>query len=98
VAKEPKKRKPRTPKKQQPIAGSSDGSAHSGGSFKDLREFVNRLMKKETEHFADRDFAERALLNLSRKISSRPAELAEWEMAIVCADPNTGCVTVPRYE
>ena len=67
-----------------------------GGSFKDLRGFVLRLMEKQSDQFSDRDFAERALLNLTRKISSKSSELVEWERAIIHADPNTGCVTVPR--
>ena len=101
-AKETKKRKPRTPKKPQSAGQGAmvnpvDQPALPGGSFKDIREFVLRLMEKQTENFADRDFAERALLNLSRKIASRPNVLAEWEKAIVNSDPNTGCVTVPRY-
>ncbi len=101
-AKETKKRKPRTPKKQQSTGQGAavnpfDHPVPSGGSVKDIREFVLRLMEKQTMNFTDRDFAERALLNLSRKIASRPNILAEWEKAIVNSDPNSGCVTVPRY-
>ena len=68
-----------------------------GGSFKDLRGFVLHLMEKQSDQFSDRDFAERALLNLTRKISAKSSELVEWEKAIIEGDPNTGCVTVPRY-
>jgi hypothetical protein len=53
-------------------------------------------IEKRSEHFTEIDFAERALLTLARKNSDKPEVLAEWERAIVDADPISGCVTIPR--
>ena len=100
TVKEPKIRKPRTPKKAAATQSSSmDTSASSSGSnFKNLKAFVSRLMEKQDEQFTDKEFAERAVLNLARKISSRPQDIAKWGRAIEYSDFNSGCVTIPRLE
>ena len=56
------------------------------------------LLNFKAELFGDVDFAERALLNLARKVSSdRPSSgMADWVAAVSCRDPTTPCVPVSR--
>ena len=65
---------------------------------KSVREAVLNLLNFKAEQFGDVDFAERALLNLARKVSSdRPSSgMADWLMAVSCRDPTTPCVPVSR--
>ena len=65
---------------------------------KSVREAVLNLLNFKAELFGDVDFAERALLNLARKVSSdRPSSgMADWVTAVSCRDPTTPCVPVSR--
>ena len=65
---------------------------------KSVREAVLNLLNFKAEQFGDVDFAERALLNLARKVSSdRPGSgMADWVTAVSCRDPSTPCVPVSR--
>ena len=65
---------------------------------KSVREAVLNLLNFKAEQFGDVDFAERALLNLARKVSSdRPSSgMADWLAAVSCRDPSTPCVPVSR--
>ena len=65
---------------------------------KSVREAVLNLLNFKAEQFGDVDFAERALLNLARKVSSdRPSSgMADWVTAVSCRDPTTPCVPVSR--
>ena len=64
--------------------------------FKKIPEYVHRLLEYRHPGFQDKDFAERALSNLARKLASQASVLDEWSRAISQSDPNSGCVCVTR--
>ena len=61
-----------------------------------IPEYVNRLLERKKENFNDKEFAERALSNLARKLASQGSVMNEWIRAITEEDPNSFCVCVPR--
>jgi hypothetical protein len=50
--------------------------------FKKIPEYVNKLLEMKHSGFADRDFAERALSNLARKLANQASVLDVWTRAI----------------
>lgn len=60
-----------------------------------VRDFVSRVLQLQHDRFQDRDFAERALLNLARKVcQTQEGGLERWESAITGA--SSSCVCLPR--
>lgn len=74
-------------------SGSKSGLGNQGSKIKN---YVLQLLESRKDGFPDRDFAERALSNLARKLSSQPLMMAEWLKAIQTGDSNTDCVKVTR--
>ena len=72
--------KKKTPTKQK--RKSSEISPSGQVPFKKIPEYVNKLLEKKHNGFSDRDFAERALSNLARKVASQVSVLDEWTRAI----------------
>ena len=72
--------KKKTPTKQK--RKSSEPISTGQVPFKKIPDYVNRLLEKKHCNFADREFAERALLNLARKLASQASVLDEWIRAI----------------
>ena len=74
-----------------------DPSVPSGQvPFKKIPEYVQKLLESRHLGFLDKEFAERALSNLVRKLASQALVLDEWVRAVVQADPFSGCVCVIR--
>jgi hypothetical protein len=65
---------------------------------KSIREAVVHLLTFKNDGFADVEFAERALLNLARKVSSdKPTNgMADWETCVREKSVRTPCVAVVR--
>ena len=72
--------KKKTPTKQK--RKSAEASPSGQMPFKKIPEYVNRLLEKKHSAFTDKDFAERALSNLARKLASQVSVLEEWNRAI----------------
>ena len=89
---------------QKKVPNSAPRKRRSGGESaaqikeNHLKEYVRRLLDQQQESFADAEFAEKALLNLARKVAATGGQevLKTWEDAVVLRDPNLGCVTVTR--
>ena len=88
---ESKKRTPTKSKRNPPNQGSPGQVPH-----KMIPEYVHKLLEKRKEAFTDKEFAERALSNLARKLASQANVLDEWLRAITHEDVNSSCVCVPR--
>ena len=85
---EKKKTSPtKKPKKEVPIGQVP---------FKKIPEYVHKLLEKRHPDFHDKDFAERALSNLARKLASQASILDEWLRGIYQSDPNSGCAPILR--
>ena len=85
---EKKKTSPtKKPKKEVPIGQVP---------FKKIPEYVHKLLEKRHPDFHDKDFAERALSNLARKLASQALILDEWLRGIYQSDPNSGCAPILR--
>jgi hypothetical protein len=68
-----------------------------GSQYKELRDFVARILEHQTNHGYAAEFTERALLNLAKKVTAiQLSMLNDWENAVTTGDPSTGCVVVPR--
>lgn len=68
-----------------------------GSQYKELRDFVARILERQTSHGYAKEFTERALLNLAKKVTAiQLSMLNDWETAVNTSDPTTGCVVVPR--
>ena len=72
--------KKKTPTKHK--RKSSELSSTGQVPFKKIPEYVNKLLEMKHSGFADRDFAERALSNLARKLANQASVLDEWTRAI----------------
>ncbi len=97
--KTPRKRKAQGVQGSQAIT-SSPASASIKKQNETIRNFVLNLMNAMDGGFADRDFAERALLNLARKLWQAAADgggdrLEEWERAVAGRAPEC-CVRLAR--
>ena len=64
--------------------------------FKKIPEYVQKLLEKRHPAFQDKDFAERALSNLARKLANQASVLDEWLRGIYQSDPNSGCAPILR--
>ena len=100
-SKSAKKRKSGGEPASAPMTAASSHHPHASEPtvrHKSVRESVLNLLNFKAEQFGDVDFAERALLNLARKVSSdRPGSgMADWARAVSCRDPSTPCVPVSR--
>ena len=91
-----KAEKKKTPTKAGKKKESSSPGAPGQVPFKKIPEYVQKLMQKRHPGFQDREFAERALSNLARKLASQAAVLDEWVRAVEEADSFSGCVCVIR--
>jgi hypothetical protein len=65
-------------KKKTPT--KSRKKADPGGQvpFKKIPDYVQKLLLKRQDAFMDKEFAERALLNLARKLASQAVVMDEW--------------------
>ncbi len=67
-----------------------------------MKAYVSRLLSRKSGGFADADFAERALLNLSRRLSQSDGLLEAWEAAVsggvpgVPGHPSCVCIARPK--
>ena len=84
-------------KKKTPTKAKKKEQSPSGQvPFKKIPEYVQKLLQKRHPGFQDKEFAERALSNLARKLASQAAVLDEWVRAVEHADQFSGCVCVIR--
>ena len=85
-------------KKKTPTKSKRNSNQGSPGQVphKMIPEYVHKLLEKRKEAFTDKEFAERALSNLARKLASQANVLDEWLRAITHEDINSSCVCVPR--
>ena len=97
VLKQPEKKKtPTKSKNRRSDPGSASNTSSDQVPHKMIPEYVNRLLERKKESFNDKEFAERALSNLARKLASQGSVMNEWIRAITEEDPNSFCVCVPR--
>ncbi len=96
-SKSARKRKSTEPSSAAVSAGVSQ-QQQPAVRHKSVREAVLHLLSYKAEEFTDVEFAERALLNLARKVSSdRPEDgMADWERCVRQGDASTPCVAVVR--
>ena len=72
--------KKKTPTKQK--RKSAETSPSGQMPFKKIPEYVHKILEKKHFGFTDKEFAERALSNLVRKLASQVSVLEEWYRAI----------------
>ena len=88
--KTPKKGRGRTPKKKSELPATPEPTVPK------VKEYVSILMDHKLESFQDKEFAEKILTNLTKKISSKPDVVNDWIKAIKDKDTSTGCVCISR--
>ena len=87
-----------------PVPGPHSVAIQGMTSFPKLKDLVGRLLLSTLDAYTDKDFGEKTLMNLARKLStagsiSTPDEvsvLQVWENAIKQKDANSGCVCIQR--
>ena len=91
---------------QSPVASPQGSSTtnQAGTSFPKLKDLVGRLLSCTLDAFTDKDFGEKTLMNLARKLSSsnisssgeNGSVLQIWENAIQQKNAQSGCVCISR--
>ena len=91
------------PMQDSPSPGPPQALQGGGATFPKLKDLVGRLLLCSLDAFSDKDFGEKTLMNLARKLSTvsgskteEPANLQIWEKAIQQKDAKSGCVCIQR--
>ena len=86
-----------------PISHGSTPINQGVASFPKLKNLVGRLLSSTLDAFTDKDFGEKTLMNLARKLSSASISTNEespvlqtWENAIARKEFRSGCVCIQR--
>ena len=92
-----------TPMQDSPSTGPPPALQGGGATFPKLKDLVGRLLLCSLDAFPDKDFGEKTLMNLARKLSTGhtskmedPLSLQIWEKAIQQKDAKSGCVCIQR--
>ena len=91
-----KKKTPTKSKNRKSDPGFASNIPSDQVPHKMIPEYVNRLLERKKDNFNDKEFAERALSNLARKLASQASVMNEWIRAVTEEDQNSFCVCVPR--
>ena len=81
------------------VTSASIGGSSGAITFPKLKDLVSRLLVLTLDEFVDKDFGEKTLMNLARKLSTTNTEepvLQTWQNAIENKDLDSGCVCIPR--